>query len=543
MPVQGLTEVKEIAVGNAHAMALRYDGTVWTWGASEFGERGNKEKGCERTARQTEPWFVARDRPTQVPGLSGVKQIAAGGTRDYALLADGEVMAWGDDRTAIWASKRAAAEEELCYGETHAITPIQCSTIPRPVKVKGLGELLGRRTDRRRRRNRLRDRAGGKEVAGLGRRAAKASSATAKTKTAPRRCERCLRTALAGRRNRRRLTARAGAAGQRRSVRLGRRRARPARLRNRAPKPSEQLRAPEPAAWSPNAVRSLSHVVARRGRWEGDQLRDRGRRKRHQGDLLVRRQRRLLRTARPRQRQPFTSTLDADPDRTRRSPRSGRSPRAAPRRSRCWKAAPRGHRRLSLSVLRRSAHARPGRCPRNRTSCATARSARANSAKRQEGNCKGDCSLQLTGAESPALRSDPQEPRRQRRPGKDPRIIGTPRAPEQAGRPTLSPPTISGSPGDRNGQTAPRPDAHRLARRLDEQPHPVPVYQWLRCEGNGEAGTTEELGNGMRTDHTARPRTVKPTKSSRRTSRTRSSRTVEAQQRVRLQRRGVRPRN
>ena len=78
-------------------MALRYNGTVSTWGASEFGERGNKEKGCERTARQSESWFVARDRPTQVPGLSGVKQIAAGGTRDYALLSNGEVMAWGDD--------------------------------------------------------------------------------------------------------------------------------------------------------------------------------------------------------------------------------------------------------------------------------------------------------------------------------------------------------------------------------------------------------------------------------------------------------------
>ena len=98
VPVLELSEIKEIAIGNAHAMALRYDGTVWTWGASEFGERGNKEKGYERIARQTEPWFVARDKPTKVPGLTGVKQIAAGGKRDYALLSDGEVMAWGEDR-------------------------------------------------------------------------------------------------------------------------------------------------------------------------------------------------------------------------------------------------------------------------------------------------------------------------------------------------------------------------------------------------------------------------------------------------------------
>ena len=45
MPVVGLTDVKEVAIGNAHSMALLYDGTVWTWGAAEFGERGNREHG------------------------------------------------------------------------------------------------------------------------------------------------------------------------------------------------------------------------------------------------------------------------------------------------------------------------------------------------------------------------------------------------------------------------------------------------------------------------------------------------------------------
>jgi alpha-tubulin suppressor-like RCC1 family protein len=143
VPVQGLTEVKEIAVGNAHAMALRYDGTVWTWGASELGERGNKEKGFERVARQNEPWFVPRDRPTQVPNLEDVKQIAAGGKRDYALLADGEVMAWGEDRSGDLGVEESEKEEELCLGENHAVTPVQCSTIPRPVKIKGLGKLSG----------------------------------------------------------------------------------------------------------------------------------------------------------------------------------------------------------------------------------------------------------------------------------------------------------------------------------------------------------------------------------------------------------------
>ncbi len=143
VPVVELSEVKEVAVGNAHAMALRYDGTVWTWGASEFGERGNREKGYERVARQTESWFKARDKPTEVPGLTDVKQIAAGGKRDYALLSDGEVMAWGEDRNGDLGVEESGSEEELCIGEAHAITPVQCSTIPRAVKIKNLGKLSG----------------------------------------------------------------------------------------------------------------------------------------------------------------------------------------------------------------------------------------------------------------------------------------------------------------------------------------------------------------------------------------------------------------
>ena len=142
--VTGLSEIKEIAVANAHAIALRYNGTVSTWGASEFGERGTTEKGFERTARQTEPSvFVPRDRPTEVPTLKDVKQIAAGGTRDYALLSNGEVMAWGDDQKGQLGVEESPSEEEHCYGETHAIAPIQCSTLPRPVKVAGLGVLTG----------------------------------------------------------------------------------------------------------------------------------------------------------------------------------------------------------------------------------------------------------------------------------------------------------------------------------------------------------------------------------------------------------------
>ena len=136
-PVVNLEDVKEVSVANAHAAALRYDGTVWTWGASEFGERGNGEKGFERTALAGEQNARPRDEPIQVPGLEHVVQLAGGGVRDFALLADGEVLAWGEDQNGDLGTEQTGSEEEQCYGETHSRTPVPCSTIPRRVKVEG----------------------------------------------------------------------------------------------------------------------------------------------------------------------------------------------------------------------------------------------------------------------------------------------------------------------------------------------------------------------------------------------------------------------
>jgi alpha-tubulin suppressor-like RCC1 family protein len=137
-PVVNLENVKEVSVANAHTAALRYDGTVWTWGASEFGERGNGEKGFERTAQSTEPLVARpRDEPVQVPGLEHVVQLASGGVRDFALLEDGEVLAWGENQNGDLGVEQTSAESEQCYGENHARTAVPCSTIPRRVKVEG----------------------------------------------------------------------------------------------------------------------------------------------------------------------------------------------------------------------------------------------------------------------------------------------------------------------------------------------------------------------------------------------------------------------
>jgi alpha-tubulin suppressor-like RCC1 family protein/methionine-rich copper-binding protein CopC len=84
-PVQayGLTNVTAIAAGGGHSLALKGDGTVWAWGNNQYGPLG-----------QGTTWGTYYT-PVQVPGLTGVAAIAAGGNHSLALKNDGTVWAWG----------------------------------------------------------------------------------------------------------------------------------------------------------------------------------------------------------------------------------------------------------------------------------------------------------------------------------------------------------------------------------------------------------------------------------------------------------------
>jgi alpha-tubulin suppressor-like RCC1 family protein len=92
VPVAGLSGVTALAAGGATAMALLSDGTVMTWGGNAYGELGNGTtgKGVENG--------TASPIPIPVKGLSGVVAIAAGGADDVALLGNGTLMAWGENR-------------------------------------------------------------------------------------------------------------------------------------------------------------------------------------------------------------------------------------------------------------------------------------------------------------------------------------------------------------------------------------------------------------------------------------------------------------
>jgi len=87
-----LTQIIAIAQGDRHYMALRSDGTVWTWGSGAHGQLGN---GVVSTTDVLTPTEVLGAGGTGF--LSGVVAIAAGGYHSLALKSDGTLWTWGDN--------------------------------------------------------------------------------------------------------------------------------------------------------------------------------------------------------------------------------------------------------------------------------------------------------------------------------------------------------------------------------------------------------------------------------------------------------------
>lgn len=77
-----LSNVKRIAAGSLHSIALKTDGTVWTWGRNDFGQLGNGN---------TDDRMV----PVEVQLGKPVKFIAAGGAFSVAVTTDDNVYTWG----------------------------------------------------------------------------------------------------------------------------------------------------------------------------------------------------------------------------------------------------------------------------------------------------------------------------------------------------------------------------------------------------------------------------------------------------------------
>lgn len=109
--VFSLTDVVSISAGYNHSLALKSDGTVWGWGSNELFQLGDRNTG--------ENWST----PLQISGLNHVHAIVAGTYLSLVLKTDGTVWSWGAN---LWGQLGDAVAFE-----TEPLTKD-------PVQVKGL---------------------------------------------------------------------------------------------------------------------------------------------------------------------------------------------------------------------------------------------------------------------------------------------------------------------------------------------------------------------------------------------------------------------
>jgi Tol biopolymer transport system component len=115
--VSGLTSVITIAAGHSHSIALKNDGTVWTWGSNSYGQLGDGST----TDRYT---------PIQVTGLTGIIAVASDRSHSIALKNDGTVWTWG-----LNSSGQLGDETTI-----NRFTPVQVSGIAGVIAIAGGGD-------------------------------------------------------------------------------------------------------------------------------------------------------------------------------------------------------------------------------------------------------------------------------------------------------------------------------------------------------------------------------------------------------------------
>ncbi|MCX7570445.1 hypothetical protein OS242_10775 [Tumebacillus sp. DT12] len=133
IPVQvpGLTNVKSVSAGDGYSLALKTDGTVWSFGSNQRGELG------------VGTTFESTYTPQQVYGLFNVASIDAGSHHALAVLQDGTVWGWGytmsgqvNDRNAAYEPYRTQPQKNqldqvtaVSAGETFSLALKQDGTV------------------------------------------------------------------------------------------------------------------------------------------------------------------------------------------------------------------------------------------------------------------------------------------------------------------------------------------------------------------------------------------------------------------------------
>lgn len=121
--IDGLKNIKKIATGANHVLALDTKGNVFAWGFSDQGE-------CGRRPIERRPWNTLTPTPVALPKGNKIIDIFAAGFNSFALDRNGKVFAWGANSSAQAGIARNAGEQEAVIYKPEII-----KAIPKPAAM------------------------------------------------------------------------------------------------------------------------------------------------------------------------------------------------------------------------------------------------------------------------------------------------------------------------------------------------------------------------------------------------------------------------
>lgn len=130
------SQVVQIAAGSNFFIALLNSGEVYVWGAADTGAFADPSWIFDVTDKDT----VGTITPRRVPGLMGIRSIAASGQTAMALSKDGRIYEWGRSTSSGLINRTVRHILELPPADRIFVTESQAFAVDRSGRVWGWGE-------------------------------------------------------------------------------------------------------------------------------------------------------------------------------------------------------------------------------------------------------------------------------------------------------------------------------------------------------------------------------------------------------------------
>ena len=133
IPVKVLDNVAFVSCGYQHTAAIKTDGTLWTWGSNSSGQLGNDRQGND-TVNNYGSQYLIQTIPVKV--MDNAATVSCGNSHTIAVKTDGTLWTWGENHYGQLGNNRQgnASDNYVAMG-VNMSSPLQ--TVPAQITLGG----------------------------------------------------------------------------------------------------------------------------------------------------------------------------------------------------------------------------------------------------------------------------------------------------------------------------------------------------------------------------------------------------------------------